>query len=129
MWIVRFELVSPVDHPEYFEDGKPSVERDDVLSEDWKAVAVTHREHTDAIGQFRGLKELARQHELIRNIKLRRVVDVLVSEVVDAELYRPDRLNDSGREDLEGQEEEQRCGASEDHPDPEQHDLADPGRQ
>lgn len=75
MWIVRFETVSPVDHPEYYQGSQPLCVVDDVAPEHWKAVAVVHRRFPDAVGQFRGLKQLCRNGELVRNVKLRRIID------------------------------------------------------
>lgn len=87
MWIVRFEMVSPVDHPEYYQDEDPVAGVQDVLPSDWKAVAVTHHQHPNAVQQFRGLKELARKGELVRNIKLRPVIDAVVLSNVPAEQF------------------------------------------
>lgn len=110
MYIVRFEMVSPVDHPEYYQNESPLCAVQDVLPGHWKAVAVTHREQTDAVEQFQGLKDLCRLGELIRNVKIRPVIDVdwkevddqlareyeeLKAEVADAQTYQ----DGSGRQD------------------------------
>lgn len=90
MWIVRFEFVSPNTHPEYYLDEAPLGTVEEVKEFDWTAVATTHATHPNAVEHFRGLKELIRRGELIRNVKIRQVVDaeVIKSEVVDAETYQ-----------------------------------------
>jgi hypothetical protein len=125
MWIVRFEMVSAIDHPEYYENEAPLCTVDEVLAEDWKAVAVTHYKHPQAVGQFRGLKELCRRGELIRNVKLRPVIDLdpagfseqpveqyqlLQDEVVDAQIH-------SGGQDQHHQPDQGRSGSPERRPD------------
>lgn len=140
MWIVRFEMVSPVDHGEYYEDGSPLCEVQDVLPEDFKAVAVTHQAHPDAVAQFRGLKELCRRGELIRNVKLREVIDLqptdwtevdniltrqyrqLQAEVADAETY-------SGGQDQEGEDQHAGRHSPQDSEDRTPGELPDPTRQ
>jgi hypothetical protein len=98
MWIVRFEFVSPNTHPEYYLNEAPRVPVSEVQEADWTAVAVSYAVHPKAVGHLRGLRELERQGELIRNPKISRVIDAeiagadgqlaqLKDEVVDAQTY------------------------------------------
>jgi hypothetical protein len=108
MWIVRFEMVTPTDHPEHYRVGRDrqhaSVEPRSVPEEHWRAVAVAHLVHPDAVQHFRGLKELVARGELVRAVHLSRVVD---SQLVSAEEHDPEGEEQQGAAGCADGEEDQ----------------------
>lgn len=108
MWIVRFQMVTPTDHPEHYctvhDRRHPRVLPDDVPAGHWRTVTVTHLKHPDAVAQFRGLNALIRRRELVRDVHLSRVSDAQFLSV--------------GEDDPQGQEEQ--CDARPDDGGPQQ---------
>jgi hypothetical protein len=76
MWLVRFEYVNAGCHPEHYDGAHPAIQTDQVPEGHWIPVVVRHLQHPDAVEQFRGLNELVKQGELIRNARISKVIDV-----------------------------------------------------
>lgn len=117
MWIVRFEMVSPEEHPEHYFFGRgtrPVVKPDQVPDQHWKLVVVTHWTHPIAVGQLRDLNYRITCGALIRAVRLHRVVDAQIrSRVEDHEDHD---------QQVAGDQVDQRQQSRQDG-------LADPGRQ
>lgn len=117
MWIVRFEMVSPEDHPEHYFFGRgtnPVLNSDQVPVQHWKAVAVSHRQHPKAVEMLRSLNYRIARGALIREVKLSRVVDAEIPST------------DEG--DPEGEVEQSEGDPRDDDPDRGDQSLADPAR-
>ncbi len=67
IYCVAFEMVGPVEHPEYYAGDDPIVAPADVPDEHWTA-GERHDERAAALVQFLGLHKLAEMGELVRNI-------------------------------------------------------------
>jgi hypothetical protein len=67
---VTFEMVSPFKFPECYRNEKPAVRPSEVSDVFWYRVVNTEG---DILEQFKGLKELIAQGELIRNPQLYRI--------------------------------------------------------
>lgn len=77
-FIVSFQYVSALTHPEHYckaHGSHPAHPVEDVPEEHWTQVAVRHTNHPDSVHQFRGLKALAADGELIRAVTKRRSTD------------------------------------------------------
>jgi hypothetical protein len=92
---VTFEIVHPLDHPEYYcahHGEHPATDPATIPDEHWRSVESTKDSPGLLIDQYAGLLEQIRDGELIRNVRIWHAQDPAWTEINIGDADRIERL-------------------------------------